>query len=242
MVCPLPPNVRKSHRCYDTLHNPAANCDGADTGSDSGGLGPKAGEKYQAYAEHFCCRRPNHKFCECYNTWIEGGKFCDRAAFENWPGCKDVNPLFEQLKSAVPEGHAQVFTAEKRKCLGMVCSGSGKYIPPNVNQGCGDVTICSMNFDLKNVNNSQINAQCNIEKDNKVDGGEEAMEIILEMQRELERLKKERGGAATDDEVLKNTSFKNIEKKNGILTPLLSVSSVAIIATGIVLFMKRRPK
>ena len=111
-----------------------------------------------------------------------------------------------------------------------------------MNQGCGDVTICSMNFDLKNVDNSQINAQCNIEKDNKVEGGEEAMEIILEMQRELERLKKERGDGATDEEVLENTSFKNIEKKNGFLTPLLSVSSVAMIVTGIVLFMKRRPK
>ena len=39
MVCPLPPGlVRKSHRCYDTIHNPAANCDGADNGRDSGGL------------------------------------------------------------------------------------------------------------------------------------------------------------------------------------------------------------
>ena len=46
-VCPLPPNVIKSHRCYDTIQDPGSNCDAPET---AGGLGPTIGQRYQAYA------------------------------------------------------------------------------------------------------------------------------------------------------------------------------------------------
>ena len=209
--------VDPNHRCYKNLPQDPAGC---RNDLKEGG--------YREYARDFCIRRPKHTFCKCYNVMRMNGKFCEYAAFSEWPGCKEVEPKWKAMIAAVPESQRDQFKPSMKKCLGNVCTALEEsiYVPDGAEVGCRDINICSMDIDLNNVSESDIAANCNINSNRDEEKEKEVNELLEKLREQYE----------------KGQSLKDGEKKNGFLTPLLSVSSVALIVTGIVLFMKGRPK
>ena len=100
--------------------------------------------------EYFCCRTPDHEFCECYNTAREDGKFCGYANFEDWNGCSKVNAQYKYLKETLPEAYTNLLTENDKKCLAQVCVGdnAAKYLPRQILDDCKDLQICSIDVEV----------------------------------------------------------------------------------------------
>ena len=114
---------------------------------------------YASVAEAFCksASGKRNQFCSCYNV-ING--VCDSDG--NAAGCAKKKQIFDKLVEKTPANQRNVWNG-KEACFGMVCQGSGKYIPPNANQNCNSsVNICIQDFDLSQIRDSTVTVSCDI--------------------------------------------------------------------------------
>ena len=243
--CPLSdfPNVDKKHaahdKCLDGIHDSTKRC-----GSRDSGIGlpdGKDGDIYRDYARYFCCRTPKHKFCECYNTTREDGKFCGYAAFEDWDGCSKVNMRYKALKESLPEAYTAHLTEKDKKCLAQVCVGDGKYLPQKILDDCKDLQVCSIDVEiLGTMTNSQIKADCNNYQNDMNTASEEAMVLLAQLQEEIQNIKDRLDNPdASDADILDQLDTKNAEKNNSTPVIVSSIASILVVLV-LVLFMNRR--
>ena len=95
-------------------------------------------------------------WCSCYNVT---NNVCDTDSAA--AGCDKKRQQFDKLVEATPEGFRNVWSG-KAACFGGVCQGA-KYVPQNANQNCNaPVQICAQSFDLSQISESSIEAQCNL--------------------------------------------------------------------------------
>ena len=96
-------------------------------------------------------------FCTCYNV-VNG--VCDRHG--SAAGCAKKKRTFDKLVAKTPADQRQVWSGME-SCFGRVCTGAGKYIPPNTNQNCNkSVNVCIQDFDIGTITDSNIVAKCDI--------------------------------------------------------------------------------
>lgn len=126
-----------------------------DTNCSETNLGPTF---QQELAEAYC-RTTGGKadnWCACYNVT---NNVCDTDS--NAAGCATKRQQFDPLVAATPEGFRHVWSG-RAACFGGVCQGN-KYIPQNANQNCNaPIQICAQSFDLSQISESTIEAQCNL--------------------------------------------------------------------------------
>ncbi len=95
-------------------------------------------------------------WCSCYNV---ANNVCDTDSAA--AGCDKKRQQFDKLVEATPEGFRNVWSG-RAACFGGVCQGD-KYVPQNANQNCNaPVQICAQSFDLSQISESSIEAQCNL--------------------------------------------------------------------------------
>jgi len=95
-------------------------------------------------------------WCSCYNVT---NNVCDTDSVA--AGCDKKIQQFDKLVEATPEGFRNVWSG-RAACFGGVCQGD-KYVPQNANQNCNaPVQICAQSFDLSQISESSIEAQCNL--------------------------------------------------------------------------------
>jgi hypothetical protein len=125
--------------------------DGACTKENLGNL-------YSGVAEAYCKTDTGKAdpWCSCYNVT---NNVCDTDSAA--AGCDKKREQFDKLVEATPEGFRNVWSG-KAACFGGVCQGN-KYVPQNANQNCNaPVQICAQSFDLSQISESTIEAQCNL--------------------------------------------------------------------------------
>ena len=116
------------------------------------------GNFYAGIAETYCKTAAGKAdpWCSCYNV-TNGVCDTDSAA----AGCDIKRQQFDKLVEATPERFRNVWSG-KAACFGGVCQGA-KYVPQNANQNCNaPVQICAQSFDLSQISESTIEAQCNL--------------------------------------------------------------------------------
>jgi hypothetical protein len=97
-------------------------------------------------------------FCTCYNV-VNG--VCDRHG--SAAGCAKKKQTFDKLVAATPADQRHVWSGME-SCFGRVCTGAGKYIPPNTNQNCNKtINVCVQDIDIGSMTDSNIQANCEIE-------------------------------------------------------------------------------
>ena len=220
-------------KCLDGIHDYTNRCDKLDGGED--------GVVYRDYAKYFCCRRPFHKFCECYNTTRENGEFWGYTAFENSYGCSKVNARYKELKESLPEAYANLLTESDKKCLAQVCVGDGKYIPRQILDDCKDLQICSIDVNiLGTMSNSEIEAKCNQHQSSGDAASEEAMELLAQLQQEIQDIKDRLDNPdVSDADIVDQLDTTNAEKNNSSPVIVSSIASILVVLV-LVLFMNRR--
>jgi len=220
-------------KCLDGIHEYTNRCDKLDGGED--------GVVYRDYAKYFCCRRPFHKFCECYNTTRENGEFCGYTAFENSYGCSKVNVRYKELKESLPEAYANLLTESDKKCLAQVCVGDGKYIPRQILGDCKGLQVCSIDVKvLGTMTNSEIKADCANYQNNMNAASEEAMDLLAQLQQEIQDIKDRLDNPdASDADIVDQLDTTNAEKNNSTPVIVSSIVSILIVLV-LVLFMNRR--
>ena len=96
-------------------------------------------------------------FCTCYNV-VNG--VCDRHG--SAAGCAKKKETFDKLVAGTPVDQRNVWSGME-SCFGRVCTGAGKYIPPNTNQNCNKtVNVCIQDIDIGSMTDSNIQAKCDI--------------------------------------------------------------------------------
>jgi len=96
-------------------------------------------------------------FCTCYNV-VNG--VCD--SHSSAAGCAKKKQTFDKLVAGTPADQRQVWSGME-SCFGRVCTGAGKYIPPNTNQNCNKtVNVCIQDIDIGSMTDSNIKPVCNI--------------------------------------------------------------------------------
>ena len=222
-------------KCLDGIHDYTNRCDKLDGGEN--------GVIYRDYAEYFCCRRPDHEFCECYNTTREDGKFCGYAAFEDWNGCSKVNTQYKYLKETLPKAYTNLLTENDKKCLAQVCVGdnAAKYLPRQILDDCKDLQICSIDVEvLGTMNNSEIEATCNQHQSSGDAASEEAMALLAQLQQEIQDIKDRLDNPdASDADIVNQLDTTNAEKNNSTSVIVSSIASILVVLV-LVLFMNRR--
>ncbi|ALI95414.1 hypothetical protein APZ24_gp051 [Ostreococcus lucimarinus virus 2] len=116
------------------------------------------GNFYAGIAETYCKTAAGKAdvWCSCYNVT---NNVCDTDSAA--AGCDKKRQQFDKLVEATPEGFRNVWSG-KAACFGGVCQGA-KYVPQNANQNCNaPVQICAQSFDLSQISESTIEAQCNL--------------------------------------------------------------------------------
>jgi hypothetical protein len=116
------------------------------------------GNFYAELSEAYCKTAAGKAdlWCSCYNV-TNGVCDTDSAA----AGCDKKRQQFDKLVEATPEGFRNVWSG-KAPCFGGVCQGN-KYVPQNANQNCNaPVQICAQSFDLSQISESTIEAQCDL--------------------------------------------------------------------------------
>ena len=94
---------------------------------------------------------------QCYNV-VNG--VCDRHG--SAAGCAKKKQTFDKLVAATPADQRNVWSGME-SCFGRVCTGAGKYIPPNTNQNCNkSVNVCIQDIDIGSMTDSNIQAKCDI--------------------------------------------------------------------------------
>lgn len=220
-------------KCLDGIHESTNRCDKLDGGED--------GRVYRDYARNFCCRRPFHKFCECYNTTREDGKFCGYAVASDAEGCRKVNVRYKELKESLPEAYTAHLTPENKKCLAQVCVGDGKYLPKDILNDCRGLQVCSIDVQvLGTMTNSEIKADCANYQNNTNAASEEAMELLAQLQQEIQDIKDRLDNPdASDADIVDQLDTTNAEKKNSTSVIVSSIASILVVIV-LVLFMNRR--
>ena len=222
-------------KCLNGIHDSTNRCDKLDGGEQ--------GSVYRDYAEYFCCRTPDHEFCECYNTAREDGKFCGYANFADWNGCRKVNAQYKYLKETLPEAFANALTERHKKCLAQVCVGdnAAKYLPREILDDCLGYQICSIDVEvLGTMNNSEIEATCNQHQSSGDAASEEAMALLAQLQQEIQDIKDRLDNPdASDADIVDQLNTTNAEKKNSTPVIVSSIASILVVLV-LVLFMNRR--
>jgi hypothetical protein len=116
------------------------------------------GNFYADIAERYCKTAAGKAdvWCSCYNVT---NNVCDTDSAA--AGCDKKRQQFDKLVEATPEGFRNVWSG-RAACFGGVCQGD-KYVPQNANQNCNaPVQICAQSFDLSQISESTIEAQCNL--------------------------------------------------------------------------------
>ena len=114
---------------------------------------------YNSVAEAYCKTAAGRAdpFCTCYNV-VNG--VCDRHG--SAAGCAKKKQTFDKLVAATPADQRNVWSGME-SCFGRVCTGAGKYIPPNTNQNCNkSVNVCIQDIDIGSMTDSNIQAKCDI--------------------------------------------------------------------------------
>ncbi len=117
------------------------------------------GDNYALVAAAYCNTSAgrNDSFCQCYN--IVNGVCSNHSSAA---GCAKKKQTFDKLVAATPSNQREVWSGME-SCFGRVCTGSGKYIPPNTNQNCDkSVNVCIQNIDIGSMTDSNINPVCDI--------------------------------------------------------------------------------
>lgn len=222
-------------KCLDGIHDSTNRCEKLDGGEQ--------GTIYRDYAKYFCCRTPDHEFCECYNTAREDGKFCGYANFADWNGCSKVNAQYKYLKETLPKAYTNLLTENDKKCLAQVCVGdnAAKYLPRSVLDDCPNANICSINVEvLGTMSNSEIEATCNQHESSGDAASEEAMALLAQLQQEIQDIKDRLDNPdASDADIVNQLDTTNAEKNNSTSVIVSSIASILVVLV-LVLFMNRR--
>lgn len=120
---------------------------------------------YNSVAEAYCKTSAGRgdAFCTCYNV-VNG--VCD--SHSSAAGCAKKKQTFDKLVAGTPDDQKNVWSGME-SCFGRVCTGAGKYIPPNTNQNCNKtVNVCIQDIDIGSMTDSNIQAKCDIKSS---DGG-----------------------------------------------------------------------
>ena len=114
---------------------------------------------YNSVSEAYCKTAAGRgdAFCTCYNV-VNG--VCD--SHSSAAGCAKKKQTFDKLVAGTPADQRQVWSGME-SCFGRVCTGAGKYIPPNTNQNCNKtVNVCIQDIDIGSMTDSNIVAKCDI--------------------------------------------------------------------------------
>lgn len=97
-------------------------------------------------------------FCKCHN--VTNG-VCD--THSTAAGCAKKKLTFDKLVDATPSDQKNVWSGME-SCFGQVCTGTGVFIPANVNQNCDkSVNVCIQDIDIGSLTDSNIQATCDID-------------------------------------------------------------------------------
>ena len=123
---------------------------------------------YQTLSTQFCEQNPDSEFCSCYNV-VE-----DKCADDSVSGVAGCNhpsgSSYVKNRQATPEEYKPQWDGQ-RQC-GSVCSGAGKYLPPNNQAGCKTtIQICSQDINVQTATDSEINATCELNAEGSGGGG-----------------------------------------------------------------------
>jgi hypothetical protein len=145
---------------YDTVKSLAKEyCSVGDRiATDASCTPTNLGNFYAGIAETYCKTAAGKAdvWCSCYNV---ANNVCDTDSAA--AGCDKKRQQFDKLVEATPEGFRNVWSG-RAACFGGVCQGD-KYVPQNANQNCNaPVQICAQSFDLSQISESSIEAQCNL--------------------------------------------------------------------------------
>lgn len=114
---------------------------------------------YDTVAAAYCEANPNESFCSCYNV-VENK--CADDSTTGPAGCDHPSgQAYVNNRNATPIDQRDQWDGQ-RKC-GSVCTGAGKYLPDNNQAGCKTtIQICSQNFNVDSMSNSDITATCEL--------------------------------------------------------------------------------
>ena len=114
---------------------------------------------YDTVAEAYCEANPNESFCSCYN--VVNDKCADDST-TGPAGCDHpTGAAYVKIRDATPSDQKSLWDGQ-RKC-GSVCTGAGKYLPDNNQAGCKTtIQICSQNFNVGSMSDSDISASCEL--------------------------------------------------------------------------------
>lgn len=118
------------------------------------------GDSYGTVAAAYCNTSAGRAdtFCKCHN--VTNG-VCDTDSTA--AGCAKKKQTFDKLVDATPNDQKNVWSGME-SCFGQVCTGTGVFIPANVNQNCDKpVNVCIQDITIGSLANSNMSAACNIE-------------------------------------------------------------------------------
>jgi hypothetical protein len=163
--CNIPDNITKNPGGQTCLERDSGSriakqyCSVGARIKDDGACTPtNLGNYYNDLAEAYCKTAAGKvkEWCSCYNVT---NNVCDTDP--NAGGCAVKKQQFDKLVEATPEGFRHVWSG-RAACFGGVCQGN-KYVPQNANQNCNaPIQICAQSFDLSQISESSIEAQCNL--------------------------------------------------------------------------------
>lgn len=133
---------------------------GGLTGGDPNCTTQALGDNYAILAAAYCNTSAGRAdtFCKCHN--VTNG-VCDTDSTA--AGCAKKKQTFDKLVDATPSGQKDVWSGME-SCFGQVCTGTGVFIPANVNQNCDkSVNVCIQDIDIGSLTDSNIQATCDID-------------------------------------------------------------------------------
>lgn len=133
---------------------------GGLTGGDTNCTTQALGDNYAVLAAAYCNTSAGRAdtFCKCHN--VTNG-VCDTDSTA--AGCAKKKQTFDKLVDATPNDQKNVWSGME-SCFGQVCTGTGVFIPANVNQNCDKpVNVCIQDITIGSLANSNMSAACNIE-------------------------------------------------------------------------------
>jgi hypothetical protein len=141
---------------------------------------------YDTVAEAYCEANPNESFCSCYN--VVNDKCADDST-TGPAGCDHPSgQAYVNNRNATPSDQKSLWDGQ-RKC-GSVCTGAGIYIPDNNQAGCKTtIQICSQNFNVDSMSNSDITATCELNASDGPSVGAPPTSSQLSAQEEIDEAK-----------------------------------------------------
>jgi hypothetical protein len=138
---------------------------------------------YDSIAEAYCEANPNESFCSCYNVVMDK---CADDSTTGPAGCDHKSgEAYVNNRNATPSDQKSLWDGQ-RKC-GSVCTGADKYLPDNNQAGCKTtIQICSQNFNVNNMSNSDITATCELNASDGPSAGDSPSPAQESAQTELE--------------------------------------------------------